>query len=52
MDGGVTDTYHMTPGEKDFLDLAVMGLTTTADVQIRDGVLPPANGTFFVYSIL
>lgn len=51
MDGGTSDNYHMTPGEKDFLDLAALGLLTSADVQLKDGAMVSTAGTFFVYSI-
>ena len=51
LDGGATDSYHMTVGGKQTFNLADIGLMTNADVQLKDGITPSTAGTFFVYSI-
>ena len=52
MDGGVTDTFHTTPGEKNFIQLKTLGVTSTANIQFKDGVMPSTAGTYFIYSIV
>lgn len=51
LNGGATDSCHMTAGGKQTLNLADIGLMTSADVQLKDGITPSTAGTFFIYSI-
>lgn len=52
MDGGATDTYHLKGGDKLILNLFALGLTSTADIQLKDGTSGGNTGTFYVYSIV
>lgn len=51
MDGGVSDTYPMKGGDKLVKNLYTLGLTSGADIQIKDGTSPSNSGTFYVESI-
>lgn len=52
MDGGATDTYYLKGGDKLIINLYELGLTSNADVQLKDGTAASSAGSFYLYAIV
>jgi hypothetical protein len=51
MDGGASDTYHMSSGSTLTIPLGQLARKTTAIVQAKRGTSVPGSGSFYVYSV-